>query len=137
MISSTAKAQIDYVAVHDVAGGVTTIPLADADCIIINGNYFTIGSFSLDIQNLKKYEFVDSSTSGINDVIGDISDFRFNSDGKIIIPTRMIGKPVNVYLLSGLKCEVSTHGNIIDMHKLATGIYLVKVGETSFKFKKK
>lgn len=128
----------EYLKVYEANGTVKVITLDDANIITFNDNQMNVGNHIFDMGNLIKYEFSDNDGIGVGimSVTGDITGFCFDSRGIITVPDAIELHDVHIYLTNGIECSYKIIGNSIDISDLDDEIYLVKIGNISFKYKK-
>lgn len=134
-LSVNCYAKNDCVEVYEKNGAKTVITLNDASEITFSDNLIHIGTYDFLIANLIRYEFADSNNSGITEIEGDLSNLKIDTKGIIEFPMEV--KEVAVYDLKGNRCHFIRNGNKIDFTNLPADIYLIKIGNSSFKLLKK
>lgn len=132
----SVNAAIDCVAVYDKAGKQEIIPIKDASEITFGVQTMNIGTYDFLLENVSRYEFADSESLGIEEILGDMPGIKIDPRGIISFPTAITNE-VGVYNTHGIKCNVTVRENEIDMRSLPTDVYLVKIGNSSIKFLKK
>ena len=130
-------AAIDCVVVYDKNDDTSIIPIKDASEITFDKNIISIGSYSFNMDMLKKYLFSDSSQLGVEDIEGDISGLKIDPKGIITFDQSMAITSIDVWNVNGIAQPFNRSGNTIDFHSLPSNVYVIKIGQTSFKILKK
>ena len=136
MVSIGSYAEIDCLIVYEKTGIQSIIPIKEASEIKFGVQTISVGSYEFIIDNIKRYEFGDSRSLGIEDVTGDISKYKIDPKGLITF-SAPIQQEIRVYNSQGLSFDIKPEDNIIDISHLPTGIYIVKIGYSSIKLIKK
>lgn len=141
---STMQAQVKLV-VHSVDGTLLEANLGDVKSLAFKETGFNLSSKANQLlgqfafKDVKKIEFL-STTTGVSDVIANSSQLGLNISHNALKITGWNGNstPVNIFGVSG-QCyynEANWNGSEIDITTLPTGVYVLKVNNETFKFRK-
>lgn len=129
----SSYAAIDCVAVYDRYDEVSIIPIRDASEISFEAEVIYIGSYSFNMNLLKRYEFADSSTLGIEEINGDIPGLKIDPKGVIMFDSSLSKHAVEVWNVSGVAQPFVRNGNTVDISRLPSAVYVVKIGQATIK----
>lgn len=136
-VGLSSYAAIDCVAVYDKNDNVSIIPIKEASEISFDGNIISIGSYSFNMDLLKKYMFGDSSQLGVQDIDGDIPGLIIDPNGMVSFDGSMSDASVEVWNVTGVPQAFKRSGNTIDFSNLPPDVYIVKIGDVSIKILKR
>lgn len=134
--ASLAAGETDAVILHMTAGRTKVIPLEDAHEISFSGSQMNVGLQSFPLSDIVRYEFGDKS-SGIEKIEGDLNGIVVDPSGYIDFSMLREKSPINIYSIDGTKHPFILKDKVIDISGLASGIYLVRIGKTSFRMLKR
>lgn len=134
--ASLAAGETDAVILHMTAGRTKVIPLEDAHEISFSGSQMNVGLQSFPLSDIVRYEFGDKS-SAIEKVEGDLNGIVIDPQGYIDFSNHSEQSPVNVYSIDGAEHPFILKDKVIDISRLTSGFYLVRIGKTSFRMLKK
>ena len=127
--ASLAAEATDAVILHMTAGGTKIIPVEDAGEITFSGSQMNIGLLAFPLSDIVSYEFSEKSLA-IEEIEGDLRGYiDFSMYGE--------GSPVDVYGIDGIEHPFTLKDKVIDITHLPSGIYLIRIGKTSFRVLKK
>lgn len=89
-------------------------------------------SFSL--NEIVRYEF--GTSSYIKDIEGDVKGISIDPQGFIDISKLNEQSPVSVYGIDGAEHPFILRDKVIDISGLMPGIYVIRIGNTSFRMLK-
>lgn len=136
-VGLSTYAAVNCVAVYDKNDEVSIIPIDDASEISFDGSIISIGSYSFNMDLLKKYMFADSSQLGIQDIDGDVPGLIVDPKGIITFDDGMSDATVDVCNVNGIVQTFRRNGNTVDFSSLPPDVYIVKIGQASIKILKK
>lgn len=125
----------DYMKLYHKSGATMMLALEQKPIISFDTNGVSIATERYSFSELDKYVFVNlSAESGLAEILG-AGDLLLDSQGYLHLPYSQ--KDIAIYDMNGIVAECSAikcEGEIIvDMSKLKSGIYLVSLGDTTFK----
>ena len=106
-------------------------------------NEISIGNNYFSIEEVDKYEFIDTEAGNGVDQLGDEEIIFVKIDqNSMLLPISGFTKQIQVTDLKGVDFTSSTvkngtHKTMIDLSGLNSGIYVISAGKTSFKINKK
>lgn len=135
--SIAAKASTQNLVLHKTWGETVIIPVEDAEEISFTGTRINIGSISLNLEDVARYEF--SDLSGIDDIIIDcnLSGVQIDPRGIITFSDTSQCSIARVYSASGVECKYTRSGAILDFSGEPTGVYVISCGNKSLKMLKR
>ncbi len=133
----SSYAALDCVAVYDKNDEVSIIPINDASEISFEGNVIYIGSYSFNMELLKRYVFADSGTLGIEEIDGDIPGLKIDPRGVITFDGKMSNVTVEVWNIGGVAQTFVRNENTVDISRLPSDVYIVKIGQSTIKILKR
>lgn len=113
------------------------MPINDASEIQFEDNIIRIGSYSFNMDMLSRYIFADKSELGIEDVMGDINGLKILPVGLIHLDGTLKNQEIGVWDTQGIVQNFVKKDNVVDIRHLPSNVYVIKIGNTSFKFVKK
>ena len=142
---SPMQAQVKLV-VHSVDGSLLEASLGDVKSLAFNESGFDVNSLknqtlaSFTFENLRKIEIVPDLT-GVGDVVADAPKLRLSVSRNVLKVNGWAANetaPVYVYGVSGqcLLNEANWNGGEINISNLPSGVYVLKVKNETFKFRK-
>ena len=142
---SSMQAQVKLV-VHSVDGSLLEASLGEVKSLAFNESGFNVNSFkgqalgNFAFENVKKIEFV-SEVSGVGDVVANVSNLGLSVSRNVLRVTGWGANesaPMAVYGVSGqcLLNEANWNGGDINISNLPSGVYVLKVKNETFKFRK-
>jgi len=136
-LSSFAMAPAQNLVLHKAGGETVIIPVKDAAEITFTGTQINIGTTSMNLDDVARYEFTDMS--GIDDVIidCDIDGLQINPRGIIVFTNASLCSSARVYSASGVECACTKSGDTLDFSGQPAGVYVISVGNKSLKMAKK
>lgn len=132
-----AYAVIDCIVIHTKSDSINIIPLEEAPEITFDSHMMRIGSYDFNLENVVRYEFTEASTVGIESISGELKGFKIDPNGYITVPDAPAVSDIIIVNKAGISCGYMLNGNIIDIHNLPSDVYVIKIGSSSFKFRKK
>ena len=134
--ASLAAEATDAVILHMTAGGTKIIPVEDAGEITFSGSQMNIGLLAFPLSDIVSYEFSEKSLA-IEEIEGDLRGIAIDPRGYIDFSMYGEGSPVDVYGIDGIEHPFTLKDKVIDITHLPSGIYLIRIGKTSFRVLKK
>lgn len=129
--------ETNAVVLYMTANRTKVIPLEDAHEITFSGSQINIGLLSFSLNEIVRYEF--GTSSYIKDIEGDVSDVKgisIDPQGFIDISKLNEQSPVSVYGIDGAEHPFILRDKVIDISDLMPGIYVIRIGNTSFRMLK-
>lgn len=126
----------DAVVLYMTADRTKIIPFEDAREITFSGTQMNIGILSFPLSDIIRYEFGDESSS-IEKVEGNLTGITIDRRGYIDFSMHSEDGPVGIYSTDGSERPFILKDKVIDISGLSAGIYLVRIGRSSFKMTKK
>lgn len=117
------------------------IPISDFSCINFSGDDVSIGSEKLTFSDLDSYRFIDKDVSDIEDITTDDNAFYLDPSGELIINGTTDNGPIRIFDIDGKVCAAAAHtypdGRVgLNFKGLQPGIYIIKTGDQTIKFRK-
>lgn len=140
-VSGFAKER-DCILIHLYNGSYIAFPVHQKPLITFEGNVMSITTEHYQVSNVRKYTFIDSEDTGIENVSESNQLSNFSFDGKnITLKLKDRSLPVRAYKVSGaelpLQKSSDENGDIqIDMSALGQDVILLTVGSETIKIKK-
>ncbi len=126
----------DAIVLYMTADRTKIIPFEDAREITFSGTQMNIGILSFPLGDIIRYEFGDESSS-IEKVEGNLTGITIDRRGYIDFSMHSENGPVSIYSTDGSERPFILKDKVIDISGLSAGIYLVRIGRSSFKMTKK
>ena len=133
---SLSAGSTNAVVLYMTANRTKVIPLEDAREISFSGSQINIGLLSFPLSEIVRYEFGDESSS-IEKIEGDLTGITIDPHGYIDFSMHNEYSPINVYSVDGTEHPFTLRDKTIDISSLSAGIYIVRIGNTSFRMLKK
>lgn len=134
--ASLSAGETDAVILHMTADRTKIIPIEDAHEISFSGSQMNIGLLSFPLSDIVSYEFGEKS-SAIDKVDGELNGIVVDPSGYIDFSMLSKKSPINIYSIDGTEHPFILKDKVIDISGLAAGIYLVRIGSTSFRMLKR
>ena len=142
---STMQAQVKLV-VHSVDGSFLEASLGEVKSLAFNESGFAVNSLegqtlgNFVFGNVKKIEFVSVAT-GVGEVVETSSKLGLSVSRNALKVTGWVANesaPVQIYGVSGqcLYSDADWNGSVINIATLPSGVYVLKVNNETFKFRK-
>ena len=122
---------VNSVVLYMTANRTKVIPLEDAHEITFSGSQINIGLLSFSLNEIVRYEF--GTSSYIKDIEGDVKGISIDPQGFIDISKLNEQSPVSVYGIDGAEHPFTLRDKVIDISSLMPGIYVIRIGNTSFR----
>lgn len=126
--------ETNAVVLYMTANRTKVIPLEDAHEITFSGSQINIGLLSFPLNEIVRYEF--GTSSYIKDIEGDVKGISIDPQGFIDISKLNEQSPVSVYGIDGAEHQFTLRDEVIDISGLMPGIYVIRIGNTSFRMLK-
>lgn len=129
---STIAVSYDYMKLCHKSGAEILLALDQKPRIKFQDNFVSVGTNRYEIAELDKYTFIDSSN--VENIIND-EDIYLDANGHLHLRGGLMGTVI--YDVNGRQVNFEiieiSDGWILDLSKLATGVYFVTIGQTTFK----
>lgn len=137
---ATASAEVKYLIVSRTDGSKASFAFADDPVVRNSASELTVessaSSIAVPFADLLNYYFSETDLVGVEEInSGETHSYR---DGKVTFTGLTPGSQILVFSMEGrevLCCEADSEGfAFVDLNGLGTGVYIVRTGNSSFKF---
>lgn len=122
------------------SGTTISFPIEDQPKIVFEDGVISISTERFQINNVQKYTFSENEALSIEGV--DTDEVKMYQGDKIVVDLNSVSDKVSVYSSKGLEQAVSAVKTderkvVLDMSNLQPDVYVISVGNKSFKIRKK
>lgn len=132
-----SMAAIDCVLITETDGTRTLIPIEDATEMRFTGSSLTVGELDFPIERLQRYEFADSKTEDLETIVLPGMEISIDPIGRFTFSDLDNDTQITVHNIKGQSFPFGRVGNMVDITGLSPDLYIITIGDNSFKFVKR